>query len=323
VLGPKEGRPLGDACTWRLGHFSFLEEQENLQMGRRVGVILLGLVAVLLVVTDSLSACRLLDRGFGRCGARRCRVARCCEPCCLVKVTCCMPAVCAPVAKEGAEAAVKEAPKETPKEAPKEVAKEAPKEVAKEAPKEVAKEAPKETPKETPTELPKEAPPVPPPVVPPAKPPEEPAVQPPVQPTEKPAEPPAAQPPAKPTESPAEKPAQEPAVEPPAKPAESPGDQPSVVPPAKPAAEPAKKPAAKSATAPAKDPFSRIDTGGVHMWTDISGQYHLQARFVSFEDGTVRLKQSDGRYYRIAFDKLSLADQALVRRQTESVATVW
>ena len=59
------------------------------------------------------------------------------------------------------------------------------------------------------------------------------------------------------------------------------------------------------------------------MWTDISGRYHVEARFVSFHDDTVRLQKSNGRYVRVAIDKLSPSDQMAVRRQVESIVAVW
>ena len=62
----------------------------------------------------------------------------------------------------------------------------------------------------------------------------------------------------------------------------------------------------------------------MRLGTDISGKYHVEATFVSVIGGTtVRLQKANGRYVRVAMDKLSLADQELVRGHLESVATAW
>jgi len=59
------------------------------------------------------------------------------------------------------------------------------------------------------------------------------------------------------------------------------------------------------------------------MWTDMSGKYSLEAKFVGVIDGkTLRLQKADGRYYRVALQKLCLADQAIVLRHIESIAAV-
>ncbi len=72
------------------------------------------------------------------------------------------------------------------------------------------------------------------------------------------------------------------------------------------------------------DPFSSNDAQDVRLWTDISGQYHCEARFVALMDGnSVRLQQADGRYVRIVLDKLSLADQQFVQQQVGALATAW
>ncbi len=158
-----------------------------------------------------------------------------------------------------------------------------------------------------PVEIPKEAPPVEaPPTLPEA--PVEPgtADEPGAAPgPEKPAEPPVAEPAVTPpaVEPPAVTP---PAVEPPA--VTPPAIEPPAVTP--PAAEPKKD----------DDPFGKNDSRGIRLWTDITGKYSVEARFVSFTDGTARLQKSNGRYVRVAVDKLSLMDQQLVRL-IETVAT--
>jgi len=70
------------------------------------------------------------------------------------------------------------------------------------------------------------------------------------------------------------------------------------------------------AKAPTKDdPFGRNDGKTLRMWTDASGKYRIEARFVSFTDGTVRLQKANGRYVRVQYDLLSTADRGYVRRQ--------
>jgi len=49
--------------------------------------------------------------------------------------------------------------------------------------------------------------------------------------------------------------------------------------------------------------------------------FRSEAKYVSFNDGTVRLQKANGRYVRVAIDKLSLADQEFVRGQLGAVAT--
>jgi len=73
-----------------------------------------------------------------------------------------------------------------------------------------------------------------------------------------------------------------------------------------------------------QDPFSSNSAPGMRLWTDISGRYHCEARFVGLVDGnSVRLQRVDGHYVRIVLEKLSLADQQFVQQQTGSVATAW
>jgi len=59
---------------------------------------------------------------------------------------------------------------------------------------------------------------------------------------------------------------------------------------------------------------------GWRTWTDSSGQYQVEARFVSVQDSTVRLQKADGRYVRIAMDKLCSADQQFVGLQNQALA---
>jgi hypothetical protein len=64
------------------------------------------------------------------------------------------------------------------------------------------------------------------------------------------------------------------------------------------------------------DPFgTRNDLKTLRQWTDASGKYHIEARFVSYQDGTVRLQKADGRYYRVKYDRLCADDQDFVLHQ--------
>jgi hypothetical protein len=68
------------------------------------------------------------------------------------------------------------------------------------------------------------------------------------------------------------------------------------------------------------DPFSWTNPGQIRQWTDISGQFTCEAKYVSFSDGVVRLQKADGRYVRVAMDKLSLTDQFLVEGLIATIA---
>jgi hypothetical protein len=157
-----------------------------------------------------------------------------------------------------------------------------------------------------------------------------------VKPVEKPAEMPA---PVKPAEKPAVKaPPVAPAVPPAVKPApanEKPVAPPAPVPPPKPVevkpAAPAaptpvpaseKKPADKKAPVKPdeKDPFGS-NSQPMRHWTDNTGQYHIEGRFVArLNDGTIRLIGADGCYVRVSFARLSPADQGFVLNQRRSIA---
>ena len=63
-----------------------------------------------------------------------------------------------------------------------------------------------------------------------------------------------------------------------------------------------------------QDPFY---TGpfGVRIWTDITGDHRVEARFVELlPDKIVRLQRPDGRFLRINLDELSSADRQLVQQ---------
>ena len=53
------------------------------------------------------------------------------------------------------------------------------------------------------------------------------------------------------------------------------------------------------------------------QWSDSTGKHKLQADFVDFKDGMVRLKTEDGRVISVAIEKLSEADQQFVKSQIE------
>jgi len=121
-----------------------------------------------------------------------------------------------------------------------------------------------------------------------------------------PLEPPKPEEPKPPSIAPEDKPADQPKTEEPKPPAPAPEDKPAEpAPPAKPQPKPA-----------IDDPFSSIQGNPLRLWTDISGQYSVEARFVAVLDGDiVRLQRADGRYVRVALNKLSLADQQFVQAQ--------
>jgi len=256
-------------------------------MRRRVGVMLLGLVAALFVATESASACKFLDGFFSRMRARRCCVSHCWARCCPADMTCCMPAVCAPAEEDAPVDPAVEEPSEEP---------------AKE-PAEEPSETPSEEPSETPSEEPKE------PAEPPVEEPTPPPVEEPTPPVEEPTPPPVEEP----AEPPVEEPTPPPVEEPTPPPVEEPTPPPVEEPTPPPVEEPTPPPTEKPKPSEEDDPFAGRETKGRRLWTDISGKYQVEAEFVSFVDETVRLKKANGRYCRVALQKLSLADQAFVR----------
>ncbi|MGA2256982.1 MAG: SHD1 domain-containing protein, partial [Thermoguttaceae bacterium] len=52
-------------------------------------------------------------------------------------------------------------------------------------------------------------------------------------------------------------------------------------------------------------------------WTDSTGKYTIQAEFVEFKDGKVRLRKENGKEVRIPIEKLSDADRELVQQQSQ------
>ncbi|KKK62015.1 hypothetical protein LCGC14_3008550 [marine sediment metagenome] len=143
---------------------------------------------------------------------------------------------------------------------------------------------------------------------------------------EEPAEIPAEEPVALPIEEPA------PPIEEPAMPIEEPAppvEEPTIAPPEEePAAEPVEEPALEPVEDPAADPieddpFSQNDSSKLRLWTDMTGKYHVEARYVGTIEGTVRLQKANGRYVRVAMNKLCLVDRQFVNGQIETIATAW
>jgi hypothetical protein len=59
-----------------------------------------------------------------------------------------------------------------------------------------------------------------------------------------------------------------------------------------------------------------VSTHHAREWTDNTGNFKVQADFVDFKGGKVRLKTEDGRLISLAIEKLSEADQAYVNSRT-------
>ncbi len=72
---------------------------------------------------------------------------------------------------------------------------------------------------------------------------------------------------------------------------------------------------------PKDDPFGNAgnDVKTMRTWTDVSGKYQIEARLVSFQDGTVRLQKANGHYVRIAYNLLCSGDQGFVLNQDQSL----
>jgi len=54
----------------------------------------------------------------------------------------------------------------------------------------------------------------------------------------------------------------------------------------------------------------------VRIWTDASGQHHIEAAFTGMAAGLVRLRKADGTVISIPLEKLSGADHEWLRRQS-------
>ena len=67
-----------------------------------------------------------------------------------------------------------------------------------------------------------------------------------------------------------------------------------------------------------------IPSGGeepLREWTDTTGAFQIDATFVSYEDGNVRLRRFDGKITTVPISRLSKPDRDYVRRVTSKVAT--
>jgi pyruvate/2-oxoglutarate dehydrogenase complex dihydrolipoamide acyltransferase (E2) component len=60
------------------------------------------------------------------------------------------------------------------------------------------------------------------------------------------------------------------------------------------------------------DPFL-VETDQLQIWTDATGNYRVEARFISFDERTVRLQRANGQYLRVEYDRLSNADRQRVQ----------
>jgi hypothetical protein len=140
---------------------------------------------------------------------------------------------------------------------------------------------------------------------------------------ETPAEPKAAKPEAAPPKKVEEERAAEPkAAEPEAAPPKKANEEPAAEPKAaEPVAEPPKAPAEPEKKEEA-DPFGKNQIKDYRLWTDASGEFQVNARFVGFADGKVRLQKPNGKYVRIEMTLLCVADQRLLRH-VESLAGNW
>ena len=73
---------------------------------------------------------------------------------------------------------------------------------------------------------------------------------------------------------------------------------------------PAEKPLVAEASF--DNPFI-LETDQLQIWTDSTGNFRVEARFISFDEKTVRLQRPSGQYIRVAFNRLSNADKSRVR----------
>src|SRR5262245_33268662 len=59
----------------------------------------------------------------------------------------------------------------------------------------------------------------------------------------------------------------------------------------------------------------------VRTWTDSTGQFTIEARFVALQAGKVRLAKPDGSQIEIELSKLSAADRAYANEQAKAGAS--
>jgi len=240
------------------------------------------LIALAVISAEFASGCGYT---WGRCGVpcgyTSCCVPRCYVPSCCVPVYCCVPVVCQPIC---CEPATQVAPSQ---QAP--------------APQQLKPTlAPPEPRAESTTPVPPQA--------------------------KSPVAPPAEQPKA---EAPA---AVELPVELPVPPASSEASKaaegrpvPSKAPaaPAGPEAKPVERPLSPASEKPLvaqyDNPFI-LETDQLQIWTDSTGNFRVEARFVSFNQHTVRLQRPGGQYLRVEYDRLSMADRERARDLSLAVA---
>jgi hypothetical protein len=262
-------------------------------MARRLGIILATTVVALLVMTDGAWACRCMNRLINRCGHRRacCRVCvqpSCCQPTCCQAVTpaCCQPASGEMKAAAGAANVV--------------------------SPSANNPAAGGTAVEKKPEIKPEEKPALPPP------PKTEP--MPPAGPVEKPAEIRVAPKPDAPKPDAPKPDAPKPDVVTPDAPKAPEAPKPDAPKPDAPKPDAPKAPKApEKKPAEKEDPFGSNDSKTLRMWTDASGKYQVEGRFVSFQDGTVRLQKANGRYVRVVYGQLCSVDQDFVLNQDQSL----
>ncbi|WP_425618961.1 SHD1 domain-containing protein [Anatilimnocola sp. NA78] len=76
--------------------------------------------------------------------------------------------------------------------------------------------------------------------------------------------------------------------------------------------------AVEVAAAPMPAPVTTADppaAANLRTWTNDTGEFKVEAELVSFEFDIVRLKRADGKILNLPIEKLSIDDQAMVRRQ--------
>ena len=82
----------------------------------------------------------------------------------------------------------------------------------------------------------------------------------------------------------------------------------------------ARDPAARAAMKPDQEPRDG-KLSSFRTWTDISGQYKIEAELVGSNDGKVQLKKKDGSVIVVSIEKLSQSDQEFVRQGEASGKT--
>jgi hypothetical protein len=73
--------------------------------------------------------------------------------------------------------------------------------------------------------------------------------------------------------------------------------------------------AAAAPPGPPDSPAATVTPGGLRTWTDASGKFQIEAKFISANDDHVTLEKPDGSHIRLPSDKLSPADQQYIAEQ--------